>query len=95
MARISLISIDLSKVTNSQGLQLLLMERLDFPGWYGCNWDAFWDAITALVEMPETLELNGWADLVRLLPRDAELMKECLSEMEAKYPTLASKVIYA
>jgi ribonuclease inhibitor len=95
MPRTSLIAIDLSKAATSEELQRLLMKSLNFPNWYGCNWDAFWDGITALVEMPETLKLDGWVDFEKRLPGDAELMQGCLSDMEAQYPELASKVIYA
>lgn len=38
--RKALIEIDVSGVTDHRGLQLLLMNSLDFPGWYGCNWNA-------------------------------------------------------
>jgi RNAse (barnase) inhibitor barstar len=95
MTRTSLIAIDLSKVATSEELQLLLMNLLDFPGWYGCNWNAFWDGITTLVEMPETLRLDGWVEFEKRLPGDAKLMRECLSDMAAQYPELASRVIYA
>jgi RNAse (barnase) inhibitor barstar len=71
------------------------MKKLVFPGWYGHNWDAFWDAITGLVEMPEVLQLNGWATLKSRLPSDAKLMEECLTDMIHKYPEAASKVVYA
>ncbi|GAA5785965.1 barstar family protein [Chitiniphilus shinanonensis] len=90
-----MITVDLSKVATPQALQLLLRDSLAFPGWYGCNWDAFWDGITALVEMPETLKLVGWAEFEKRLPRDARIMRECLNDMEARYPALASKVVYA
>jgi ribonuclease inhibitor len=57
--RREVVEIDLSAVTTPGELQLLLMESLDFPGWYGCNWNAFWDAITGLVAMPRRLRLVG------------------------------------
>ncbi len=95
MDRIKLIEVNLAAVESAAALHALLSESLGFPGWYGCNWDAFWDAITGLVEMPETLQLNGWRELETKLPRDAKLMKSCLDEMTTKYPKAASHVVYA
>jgi ribonuclease inhibitor len=89
-----LIILDLSSVTTSEGLQMLLEDALGFPGWYGRNWDAFWDAIAALVEMPQRLQCIGWNAFAERLPSDAKLMKECLDEISVKYPSLASIVEY-
>ena len=89
MRREKHITIDLTNITESKELQFLLMERLNFPGWYGCNWDAFWDGITGLVQMPEVLSLVGWSIMEERLPMDAKLMKECLDEMANQYPDIA------
>ncbi|MBX9625832.1 MAG: barstar family protein [Gemmataceae bacterium] len=90
-----LVQIDLTGVTTPQELHLLLLNSLDFPGWYGCNWDAFWDAITGLVEMPRRLRLVGWSGFAARLPDDARLMRGCLDEMSAQYPDRAAEVEYA
>lgn len=95
MPRVASIAIDLSQVTQAQELQWLLMNALDFPSWYGCNWNAFWDAVTGLVEMPETLVLTGWNAFALRLPEDAKLMNECLDDMKNQYPKWAPNVIYA
>lgn len=96
MARNACVVIDLSNVKTPKDLHNLLMEQLDFPGWYGCNWNAFWDAITGLVEMPETLQLNGWHEFESRLSGEAKLMHECLNDMTLiMYPQFASKVEYA
>ncbi|WP_248733733.1 barstar family protein [Neobacillus rhizosphaerae] len=71
-------SIDVSNIKKSKELHLLLKEKLEFPDFYGENWDAFWDAITGLVELPDKLEFIGWAKLQKKLPRDATIMKKCL-----------------
>ncbi|MDO9003120.1 MAG: barstar family protein [Aquabacterium sp.] len=95
MARQPLIEIDLSTVSSSQELHAALAKCLHFPEWYGANWDAFWDAITGLVEMPISLHLIGWNEVSRRLPREAKLLQACLQEMSAEHPELASKVNYA
>jgi len=95
MPRTPLVEINLRAAASSQELHAILMKSLDFPDWYGCNWDAFWDAITALVEMPLEPVLTGWRDFSARLPRDAQLMRECLDDMSRQYPDLASNVSYA
>lgn len=51
---------------------------LGFPDFYGCNLDAFHDAITGLVVMPRTLVLRGWQQLRQRLPRDAAIVHDLL-----------------
>jgi RNAse (barnase) inhibitor barstar len=74
------ISIDVSVIESSEQLQKLLKESLRFPDFYGNNWDAFWDSITGLVAMPEKFEITGWQHLTKVLPKDAELLLECLND---------------
>ncbi|MBN9522981.1 barstar family protein [bacterium] len=93
--RRALVEIDVSCATTPRELQLLLLHTLDFPGWYGCNWNAFWDAVTGLVSMPRRLRLIGWAGLVTRLPGEARRMRECLDDMATQYPELAAQVEYA
>ncbi|MEE1950174.1 barstar family protein [Pseudomonas alcaligenes] len=95
MTRAQLVEIDLQAVTTTKELHSLLMVSLDFPGWYGHNWNAFWDAITGLVEMPQILKLSGWQELSQQLPNDAASLKRCLTEMQVQYPQFASEVVYA
>lgn len=94
MARLPFVEIDLSHVEDPFQLQDLLSDRLGFPGWYGRNWNAFWDAITGLVDMPMTLRLVGWQALESRFPRDAQIMRECFDDMARRLPDLASTVLY-
>ncbi|WP_198084773.1 barstar family protein [Variovorax sp. E3] len=93
-ARESEVTIGLRDVRSSLELQQRLMTSLDFPGWYGNNWNAFWDAITGLVDMPHRLRLVGWASLEDRLPLDAKQLQECLTQMQDEQPTLAAAVSY-
>ena len=77
--------IDVTEIKNSRELHRLLMKELDFPGFYGMNWDAFWDAIFGLVEMPDKLVIIGWSHLVEVLPDDAEIMKRLLKKLNDYY----------
>ncbi|MDO6387500.1 MULTISPECIES: barstar family protein [unclassified Uliginosibacterium] len=95
MSRAAHVTVDLSDVRDSNALHSSLSVSLGFPGWYGYNWNAFWDAITGLVEMPEVLELKGWALFCASQPGEAEMMKQCLDDMSDQYPQIASRVIYS
>ena len=95
MSRAQLIEINLRAIESPEELHSLLMSSFNFPGWYGANWDAFWDAITGLVEMPCTIIFLGWHEFSQRLPKEASLLKECLVEMQVEYPQRASEVVYA
>ncbi|WP_431512394.1 barstar family protein [Variovorax sp. DAIF25] len=92
--RKSEVTIDLSDVASPLELQQRLSRSLEFPDWYGKNWDAFWDAITGLVDMPHQLRLLGWQTLKDRLPLDAELLRACLEKMQKELPGSASTVVY-
>lgn len=92
--RKSEVTIDLSDVASPLELQQRLSTSLEFPGWCGKNWDAFWDAITGLVDMPHQLRLMGWQTLENRLPLDAELLRACLEKMQKELPGSASTVVY-
>jgi RNAse (barnase) inhibitor barstar len=92
--RLVTVEIDLSKVMTTSDLHLELARALDFPDFYGQNWNAFWDAITGLVEMPRVLRFHGWEAFSDRLPRDAQMLRQCLDDMQREYPTLAAQVEY-
>ena len=95
MARTNQVVVVVGDVSGADELHQRLMTALDFPAFYGRNWDAFWDSITGLVEMPRNLRLEGWSDFAARLPRDAQLMKECLEQMLRESPERAATVEYA
>lgn len=89
-----IVTIDLGGVQNQEELHGCLAEALGFPDWYGRNWDAFWDAITGLVDMLEVLGLHGWPAFAASMPKESKQLMELLGEMNEKYPIEAPKVIY-
>lgn len=40
------IEIDVTTVQSEGELHRLLKQKLDFPAYYGENWDAFWDLVS-------------------------------------------------
>ena len=92
VARVDVVEIELGDIESIAQLHERLMDQLQFPVWYGKNWDAFWDAIVALVDMPHVLRLKNWAGFERRFPRDAKVMSDCLCDMEKQFPSLAAQI---
>ncbi|ROL80735.1 ribonuclease inhibitor [Pseudomonas protegens] len=90
MTRLPWLEIDVRDLGTARELHLALRDALGFPQWYGCNWDAFWDAISGLVEMPLQLRIRGWHSLSQRLPDDARLMEQCLLRLQSQYPAWAA-----
>ncbi len=80
--------IDLSNVNTARQLQQVLRESLGFPSFYGLNWDAFWDAITGLVELPQKLIFLGWEGFNNRLPEEADQLTRSLTNFNKTYPSL-------
>lgn len=92
--RKEIIIIDVSEIKTSRELHSILKKELEFPTFYGMNWDAFWDTITGLVELPKMLVIEGWDNLVRILPNDAEILQKLLAEFNENYQTCKYNVVY-
>lgn len=80
-----MITIDVSGVADERALHLLLKRELSFPDFYGMNWDAFWDAITGLVRIPDHLRFLGWDQLDDGVPRGATMLRQALDDYQAMY----------
>lgn len=87
--------IDLGAVESVEQLHVLFQETFCFPSYYGRNWDAFWDAITGLVELPPRIRLLGWQQFESRFPRDARIMRECLTDYRNDLGETASEIEYA
>ncbi len=89
------IEVDLSQVKNVVELHQVLKDKLGFPDFYGMNWNAFWDAITGLVEMPNKLVLLGWANIEEQIPSDAKVVTELLQDYNTEFKNWRCKVEYS
>jgi RNAse (barnase) inhibitor barstar len=94
-SRVQSVEIDLGAVATEDDLHTLLMQRLEFPHYYGKNWDAFWDVITEPERLPRTLTLRGWAAFEQRLPESAQHLRELLRDVGIEYSYVDCKVEYA
>ena len=90
----TIITIDLRGVISAEDLQIILKDKLEFPDFYGKNWNAFWDAITGLVEMPEKIIFLGWDVFSVKLPKEAEMLKELLEDYNNDFSIWKCEVEY-
>ena len=85
--------INVENVKDSQELHKLLKSELEFPHFYGMSWDAFWDAITGLVQLPEVTIIKGYKILKKDLPQDAEILVNTLERYNNLFSLFKTKLI--
>lgn len=67
-------TLDLALAKDPHDLHKQFAALLDFPSYYGNNWDAFWDAITGLVEMPDVLILYNHLHFTFRFPAEGDAL---------------------
>ena len=80
-----LYTIDFRDVQNYAEVHLIIREALDFPDYYGCNWDAFWDCLTDMVGRPIHIEIIGLDVIRRKFDDSADKIIEILKELKHDY----------
>ena len=77
-----LYTIDFRDVQNYAEVHLIIREALDFPDYYGCNWDAFWDCLTDMIGLTVHIRIFGLDVIERAFPGEAEIMVDILREFK-------------
>jgi len=77
-----LYTIDFTNVQSYLELHFIIREALDWPDYYGCNWDAFWDCLTNMVGRPVHIEIIGLDVIERKFDNAARTMIETLKEFK-------------
>jgi ribonuclease inhibitor len=78
------VTVDLADVTDAPQLHARLKAALGFPDWYGANWDALWDTIAGLVQLPPEVVFTGWAGFAGQNPEAAGTLRRILDRYEAQ-----------
>jgi ribonuclease inhibitor len=82
-------TIDLAHVDTKAAFHLLMKRELHFPDWYGVgwvSWDAFWDAIVAVVEMPDVVVLTHWQAFAEACPKDMAILHDIIANYPQEKP---------
>ena len=79
-------TIDLTHIDTKADFHMLMKRELHFPDWYGVSWDAFWDAIIAVVEMPDTVMLQNWETFAAACPKDMTILRQIIEDYHQEKP---------
>ena len=60
----------------------VIKKELDFPDYYGCNFDALWDCLTGMVGRPINIEIIGLENIERRFGDTAERLIDILEELK-------------
>lgn len=74
--------IDFSNVEYYLEMHKEIQKALDFPDYYGCNWDAFWDCITDMAGRPVRIEIRGIKVIQQKFPGEEKILIETLKEFK-------------
>ena len=86
--------IDLSTIKTEEQLHALLSSALSFPYFYGHNWDAFWDSITGLIELPANIEFTGSQKFRLVLPSSYQQLQACFTDLNVEHPNIICSVVW-
>ena len=77
-----LYTIDFTNIGSYFDMHRIIQESLDFPDYYGCNWDAFWDCLTDMLGRPIHIEIIGLEVIKRKFGDTADKILEILKEFK-------------
>ena len=63
-------------------IHAIIWKSLEFPDYYGCNWDAFWDCLTDMYGDPIHIEIIGLEVLKSKFDDSAEKMIKILKQFK-------------
>ena len=75
-------TVDFKNVQYYSEMHKTIGKSLDFPDYYGCNWDAFWDCLTNMVGRPVHIEIIGIDVIRRKFGDAADKMLEILKRFK-------------
>ena len=75
-------TIDFTNVKDYLEMHFVIRDALDWPDYYGCNWDAFWDCLTNMIGRPIHIEILGLDIIERRFDDAAKMMVDTLREFK-------------
>ena len=87
-------SLDFSKLTDYKEIHFIIQKSLDFPDYYGKNWDAFWDCITDFIDSRGLdLEIIGLDKIYSDFKEDVDILVELLKDLKHIYNDKYANVV--
>lgn len=75
-------TLDFTNVVHYLEIHFVIRQALDFPDYYGCNWDAFGDCLTNMVGRPIHMEIIGFDIIEHKFENAAKIMMETLKDFK-------------
>ncbi|MBQ9779406.1 MAG: barstar family protein [Clostridia bacterium] len=75
-------TLDFSNVENYLEMHFVIRDALDWPDYYGCNWDAFWDCLNNMLGRPIHVEIIGLDNIERKFGETTRKMLDILREFK-------------
>jgi len=75
-------TIDFTNVKYYLEMHYIIMKSLDFPEYYGCNWDAFWDCLSDMYGEPIHIEIIGLDVIEKNFNNAADMMIKILTRFK-------------
>ena len=85
--------IDFTNVNYYLEMHAVIKSSLDFPDYYGCNWDAFWDCLSEMYGEPIYIKIIGIEVIERKFNGAAEKMIRILKKFKHFNNDLFSDII--
>ena len=74
--------VDFTTVNYYIDVHTVIKESLDFPDYYGCNWDAFWDCLTDMYGEKMHIKIIGLEVVKRKFDDTADQFIDILKEFK-------------
>lgn len=75
-------TVDFSNVTYYSEVHYTIKSALEFPDYYGCNWDAFWDCLTDMYGEKLHIKIIGLEVVKRKFDDTADQFIDILKEFK-------------
>ena len=85
-------TIDFSGVEHYLEMHYVIKTSLDFPDYYGCNWDAFWDCLTDMYGEPMCIEIKGLDVIKQKFGDSADMIVDILKEFKHFAPIFTKDI---
>ena len=82
MSKVKEYIVDFRDVKYYLEMHFVIRDALDFPDYYGCNWDALWDCMTNMLGRPVHIRIIGLDVIERKFDDAAEKLIEILKEFK-------------
>ena len=84
--------IDFREVKYHSQIHDIIQESLDFPDYYGRNWDAFWDCLSAMYGDPVHIEIIGLDNIERNFNVAAQKIVKICKKFKHYIPTFEKDI---